>query len=123
MRTEGKKWGGFWLSPENAQRLMDERDAALAREAAIIQFCEEEMGREFFRAEFKIGDNPSKSLENAKRLLEFLSAHTSTSRTPASDKDPSAIPPERTVRDRDLVDSPRGARKASRKTTQPNKGQ
>jgi hypothetical protein len=50
-----------------------ERDAALAREAAIIQFCEVEMGWEFFRAEFQIGDKPSKSLENAMKLRKFLS--------------------------------------------------
>jgi len=56
--------------------LRRERDDALARVAAIIQFCEVEMGWEFFRAEFKIGDNPSKSMENAMKLRKFLSENT-----------------------------------------------
>jgi len=59
------------------QNLVDDHAAALAREAAILQFCEVEMGWEFFRAEFQIGDHPSKSLQNAKKLREFLAAHTS----------------------------------------------
>ena len=76
LRMECQKCGGFWVSPDNAQRLMDERDSLLKREAAIIQFCEVEMGWEFFRAEFKIGDNPSKSLENAMKLRKFLSENS-----------------------------------------------
>ena len=51
----------------------DCEEIAMTREAAIIQFCEVEMGWEFFRAEFQIGDNPSKSLENAMKLRQFLS--------------------------------------------------
>jgi hypothetical protein len=51
----------------------DCEEIAMTREAAIIQFCEVEMGWEFFRAEFQIGDNPSKSLENAMKLRKFLS--------------------------------------------------
>jgi hypothetical protein len=54
----------------------DCEEIAMTREAAIIQFCEVEMGWEFFRAEFKIGDNPSKSLENAMKLRKFLSENT-----------------------------------------------
>ena len=52
-----------------------ERDAALARESAIRQFCEVEMSWEWFRAEFNIGDTQNKSLKNAKKLKEFLSAN------------------------------------------------
>ena len=59
-----------------AARAENERDAALTREAAIIQFCEVEMGWEFFRAEFQIGANPSKSLENAIKLRKFLSENS-----------------------------------------------
>ena len=58
-----------------ARRLERERDAALDREAAIRHFCEVEMSWEFFRAEFSIGDAPNKSLQNAKKLKEFLAAN------------------------------------------------
>lgn len=57
------------------RNLERELHLALNREAAIIQFCECEMGWEFFRADMKISDNPSKSMENAMKLREFLSAN------------------------------------------------
>jgi hypothetical protein len=60
---------------EHARRMERERDAALARESAIRQFCEVEMSWEWFRAEFNIGDTQNKSLKNAKKLKEFLSAN------------------------------------------------
>lgn len=59
------------------RKLERERDAALAREAAIREFCEVEMSWEWFRAEFNIGDTQNKSLQNAKKLKEFLSANAS----------------------------------------------
>jgi len=58
-----------------AEKLERERDAALDREAAILHFCEVEMSWEWFRAEFNIGNDPRKSLQNAKKLKEFLSAN------------------------------------------------
>jgi hypothetical protein len=61
---------------EHARRMERERDAALAREAAIRHFCEVEMSWEWFRAELNIGDTQNKSLQNAKKLKEFLSANT-----------------------------------------------
>lgn len=57
-------------------------EIAMKREAAIIQFCEVEMGWEFFRAEFQIGDNPSKSMENAMKLRKFLSENVQSDSTP-----------------------------------------
>jgi hypothetical protein len=60
---------------EHARRMERERDAALARESAMRHFCEVEMSWEWFRAEFNIGDTQNKSLQNAKKLKEFLSAN------------------------------------------------
>jgi len=56
--------------------LETELNLALDREAGTIEFCQAEMGWEFFRADFEIGKNPSKSLENAKKLREFLASRT-----------------------------------------------
>jgi hypothetical protein len=61
---------------EHARKLERQRDAARAREAAIREFCHAEMSWEFFRAECKIGDSPSQSLKNARKLQEFLAANT-----------------------------------------------
>ena len=60
---------------EHARQMERERDAALAREAAIRHFCEVEMSWEWFRADFNIGDTQNQSLKNAKKLKEFLSAN------------------------------------------------
>lgn len=61
--------------PHRLESIMRERDNALAREAAIIRFCECEMGWGFFRAEMNIGDNPTMSERNALKLREFLEKH------------------------------------------------
>lgn len=61
---------------EHARRMERERDAAIARESAILEFMEVEMGWEYFRAEYNIGDSPSQSLQNAKKVKAFLSANT-----------------------------------------------
>ena len=61
------------VDAEFSEKLERERDKAMAREAAIIHFCEVEMGWEFFRAEYKISDNPRQSELNAMKLREFLS--------------------------------------------------
>lgn len=37
-----------------------------------MRFCESEMGWEFFRHEFQITDNPSKTYANAMKLREYL---------------------------------------------------
>ena len=39
---------------------------------ALWQFCECEMGWEFFRAEFEISDDPRQTLQNAKKLRAYL---------------------------------------------------
>jgi hypothetical protein len=73
----------FAVHSEFARRIERERDAALAREAALLEFMEVEMGWEYFRAEYQIGDSPSQSLQNAKKVKEFLSANTECLASPA----------------------------------------
>jgi hypothetical protein len=57
---------------ETMQDLERQRDDYGNAYAAIREFCEVEMSWEFFRAEFKISDSPSKSMENARKIQEFL---------------------------------------------------
>jgi len=71
-----------------ARRLERERDAALDREAAIRHFCEVEMSWEWFRAEFNIGDTQNKSLQNAKKLKEFLAANDQGRATTGAEEKP-----------------------------------
>jgi hypothetical protein len=52
--------------------LQAELDKVRDREKAIIQFCETEMGWMYFRAEFAIGPNPTKTEENASKMRQFL---------------------------------------------------
>jgi len=40
--------------------------------SALVHFCEIELGWMFFRAEYRIGDNPTESEKNACILREFL---------------------------------------------------
>ena len=65
-----------------ARTLERELERSLTREAAIIRFCECEMGWEFFRAEFQIGDNPSRSMENAIKLRAVISKSAQCQTTP-----------------------------------------
>lgn len=55
-----------------ARKLEIQRDEAADACAALMHFCEVEMGWMFFRAECAIGDNPTESMKNAKKLREFL---------------------------------------------------
>ena len=67
---------------DHARRMENERDSALARESALLEFMEVEMGWEYFRAEYNIGDSPSRSLQNAKKVKAFLSANIQAQATP-----------------------------------------
>lgn len=53
-------------------QLERELESMTAQRDAVIHFCEAEMGWEYFRAECKIGNNPSNSEENAEKLREYL---------------------------------------------------
>jgi len=52
-------------------------ELALEREKAIIHFCETEMGWEYFRNEMEIpiGRDQSVSLQNARKIKDFLDQH------------------------------------------------
>lgn len=56
--------------------LAEERRVMRERERAILEFCEVEMMWEYFRAEFKIGENPTESQQNAEKLQKFLQSQT-----------------------------------------------
>jgi hypothetical protein len=70
-----------------AQIAAGAEDAALARESALLEFMEVEMGWEYFRAEYNIGDSPSQSLQNAKKLKAFLSANENGEKPRREDAD------------------------------------
>jgi len=42
---------------------------------AMRHFMSVELGWEFFRADMNLGENPSKSAENAKKVKEYLQTH------------------------------------------------
>ena len=60
------------------RELEEELERTRKREQAIIRFCECEMNWEFFRAEMDLGDDASQSMQNAKKLREYLACHTKT---------------------------------------------
>jgi hypothetical protein len=60
---------------ERALKAEAERDNAIAREKAVLHFCEIEMGWEYFRAEYKLSDANTVSLQNARKLQAFLEQH------------------------------------------------
>ena len=55
-----------------ASPISPERDHLFTALADLIQFCKVEMGWEFFRADMEIAENPTTSMQNARKIRERL---------------------------------------------------